>query len=254
MLVQWQVEEDDGTLLAKETEAIYSLCDTGGKLLSGSAGGILSVLSKTEKSILKRIECSAKPIFDIVLTGRQILVACGDGRLLVFDRDFSLQSEHKLSVQSLRKILPLDQGKVAVAGSENHIWILDHKYQVAETIEDHQSSVFALAVRNSDQALVSAGRDARIRVHHGAVLEQTIQAHLLHIHALAFNSSQTYLLSSSMDKTIKLWDAQSLELLKVIDHKYEGHSSSVNRIVWLDERRFASCSDDRRIMLWEVIS
>ena len=254
MLVQWLVHEEDGTLLAKEKEAIYALCDLGNKLLAGSAGGMLNVIDKTSKSVLKRIACAAKPVFDIAVAGDSILLACGDGRLLVFDRDFSLKEEHKLSAHSLRKVLVIDKGRIAVAGSESHIWIMDDRYRVTEILQDHQLSVFALAFRYGDQRLISGGRDARLRVHHGAILEQAIAAHLLHIHALAFNPPQTYLLSSSMDKTIKLWDGQSLELLKVIDQKYHGHTSSVNKVIWLDNNTFVSCSDDRRIMAWRIDS
>lgn len=253
MLVQWDMREEDGVLLARETEAIYALYDMKDKLLAGSAGGMLSVLNKEDRSVLKRMSCSKKSIFDIALVNNMVLAACGDGRLLVFDTAFALQGEYKISGHSLRKILPVDKGRIAVAGTESHIWILDDKYRVTETIEDHESSVFALAFRTRDQRLLSGGRDARIRVHHHNVLEQTIQAHLLHIHALSFSPSQKYLLSSSMDKTIKLWDGQTLELLKVIDRKYEGHTSSVNSVVWLGDDIFASCSDDRRVILWQLL-
>lgn len=56
-----------------------------------------------------------------------------------------------------------------------------------------------------------------------------------------------------MDKTIKLWEAENMDLLKVIDYqKNESHQSSVNKILWIDRKRFISCSDDKKIILFEI--
>jgi WD40 repeat protein len=56
-----------------------------------------------------------------------------------------------------------------------------------------------------------------------------------------------------MDKTIKIWDAKTFTLLKVIDKvRNQSHSTSVNKLLWLDNQNLASVSDDKMSMLWEV--
>ena len=55
-----------------------------------------------------------------------------------------------------------------------------------------------------------------------------------------------------MDKTIKFWNDQ-LELVKVIDFaRYQGHTNCINKVEWIDENMFVSCSDDRSLCLWKV--
>jgi WD40 repeat protein len=57
-----------------------------------------------------------------------------------------------------------------------------------------------------------------------------------------------------MDKTIKIWDADTLRLRKVIDRaRHAGHSTSINKVLWLSAVTFATASDDRTVAVWEVI-
>jgi WD40 repeat protein len=101
---------------------------------------------------------------------------------------------------------------------------------------------------------VTGGRGATLHFLNNSNSEIQIKAHLLHIHSLSLHPEQNLLLSSSMDKTIKLWDFENKTLLKVIDkEKYNGHTSSVNKILWFDRNRFISCSDDRTIKCFEII-
>ena len=59
------------------------------------------------------------------------------------------------------------------------------------------------------------------------------------------------ILSASRDKTIKVWD-NDLKFIQRLDHKEGGHRHSVNELVIVDENRFASCSDDGKIILWSL--
>jgi len=56
-----------------------------------------------------------------------------------------------------------------------------------------------------------------------------------------------------MDKSVKLWDAETFRLLKVVDRaRYAGHGTSVNTVCWLDDQTLISGSDDRTISVWAV--
>ena len=57
-----------------------------------------------------------------------------------------------------------------------------------------------------------------------------------------------------MDKAIKVWDAKTFKLLKVIDKaRHAGHGTSVNKLLWMNYKdTLVSCSDDRTISLWDI--
>ena len=59
------------------------------------------------------------------------------------------------------------------------------------------------------------------------------------------------IVTASRDKNIKLWNS-SLDILKRIDYKLGGHNHSVNDICIIDESTFVSCSDDKRIIIWNL--
>jgi WD40 repeat protein len=57
-----------------------------------------------------------------------------------------------------------------------------------------------------------------------------------------------------MDKSIKVWDAESYKLLKVIDKaRYAGHGTSINKVAWSSyNQNIISISDDRKISIWNL--
>ena len=74
------------------------------------------------------------------------------------------------------------------------------------------------------------------------------------VNALALNTDGTLLFSGSRDKTIKIWDANSFELLKVIEGIRDGgHLNSVNSLLWSPEKKYLiSGSDDKSIGIWKI--
>ncbi len=63
------------------------------------------------------------------------------------------------------------------------------------------------------------------------------------------------ILTSSRDKSIKIWDAETFKLKKVISREkgMESHSHSVNKICWeKSTESLVSVSDDTNVIVWEV--
>ncbi|MFT7151210.1 MAG: WD40 repeat protein, partial [Nonlabens sp.] len=58
----------------------------------------------------------------------------------------------------------------------------------------------------------------------------------------------------SMDKSIKVWDAETFQLLKVIDKaRHAGHGTSINKVLWTNfNNLLLSASDDRSISTWDI--
>jgi WD40 repeat protein len=57
-----------------------------------------------------------------------------------------------------------------------------------------------------------------------------------------------------MDKSIKIWDATTFRLLKVIDRaRHAGHGTSINKLLWTNfNNQLVSASDDKRISVWDI--
>jgi WD40 repeat protein len=85
-------------------------------------------------------------------------------------------------------------------------------------------------------------------------LLRDIPAHNYHINDIKFNPSASLFATVSMDKTLKIWDSETLKLLKVVDRfKQDAHTNSVNKIIWLNENELITCGDDKLIFQWEII-
>jgi WD40 repeat protein len=53
---------------------------------------------------------------------------------------------------------------------------------------------------------------------------------------------------------VKIWDAESFKLFKVIDRaRHAGHGTSVNKLLWTKyDNQIVSASDDRTISIWKI--
>jgi len=88
----------------------------------------------------------------------------------------------------------------------------------------------------------------------GYELKESIVAHMYAINHLDFSPDGKYFVTCSMDKSIKVWDADSFQLLKVIDKsRHAGHGTSVNKLYWSNfNNLLVSASDDRTISVWQL--
>jgi WD repeat-containing protein 61 len=253
IIVKWKLDEKDGLLVAKQESAIYSLFTDQNYLLCGTQQGLLSIFD-SEFKLDKQIKLSEKPIFDITSFKDMYLIVSGDGVLSVLDSSFSIVKSIKLSDLSLRSVL-CTKSEIAIACSDSCVYLLDHSFNLMDTLRDHEGTVFSLLYSDENNSLITGGKDARMKKYSENVLEHSIDAHLLHIHTLSLHPDETYFLSGSMDKEIKLWETKTMRLLKVINSsKQEGHTSSVNKILWFDKNNFISCSDDRTIKCFELLT
>ncbi|HEY9117276.1 MAG TPA: WD40 repeat domain-containing protein, partial [Roseivirga sp.] len=105
--------------------------------------------------------------------------------------------------------------------------------------------------------LISGSRDAHLkiwRVEDNYTLDQSIVAHMYAINHLVFSADGKHFVTCSMDKSIKVWDAETFQLLKVIDKaRHAGHGTSVNKVLWTNfNNLLLSASDDRSISIWDI--
>ena len=245
-VVKWDIDNpDNGHLVLQGGEAFYSMTKHETHLLLGSRNGEIFTVNLADNTLVSKQKKHNGGVFFIVGSS-----SGGEDGVLCYTRDkkqYSLQ----VSNESLRCII---QSEVSyfIGASDHLIYEVNKEtMQVTRTFSGHTNSVFALAFLD-ENTLVSTGRDAMIRAWDLTIGKEvySVAAHEYQAKSVSYNDN--ILISSSMDKTIKLWNDQ-LELVKVIDFaRYQGHTNCINKVEWIDENMFVSCSDDRSLCLWKV--
>ena len=266
MVVAWNAADphQDGQLLAQVEKSVYALHEvpSRGLLLLGHNFQGVQAIDLQSKTLAYATALPPVAIFDLVYSASRQRVYCAlaDGTLAVLrGRDLRLENLLRLSQKSLR-CLALHEGRheLAVGSSDWCTYVLDlDSLAVKTTLTEATNSVFTLAYTPDGTSLLAGGRDAHLRRYQVAenyALADSVVAHMYAINHLAFSADGQYLATCSLDKSIKLWDAASLALLRVLDKtRAAGHGTSVNKIVWPGEQhRLVSCSDDRSLAVWQV--
>ncbi len=261
-IVEWSHDDKaDGALISRVSRPVYSFLLNSEKmqLLAGTAQGSLHCIDLNQQVETRNIEAHTLGLYDLKAYNNRLISVGGDGIINVWDMEtLQLIIKIKGSDKSARCVaINPNENEFAVGFSDFSIKIYDGEtYQLKRTLNGHSNSVFALSYSKDGKCLISGGRDAMLKVwdvENDFDLLHDIAAHSLHINTIVFNTENTLLATGSMDKTIKIWDAQTFKLLKVIDKaRNQSHSTSVNKLLWLDNQTLASVSDDKMTMLWEV--
>lgn len=268
-IVEWDLlNPKDGVLLAQANSNIFAVKTLkNGLVLCGNRNGGLHIMDPAEKKEIRLIDHHKKGIFGIVELDESLITIGGAGLISTWKSEgMILKESMALSHKSIRGIAIHPYQPIAALGaSDQNIYFVDlHSMQHLNTIEKaHNNSVFALQFSKNGQQLISGGRDARLKVWElpeslspGWQPEpiKSIPAHWYTINAITFHPKLNIFATASRDKTIKIWDGTSYDLLKVIDfEKHQGHVNSVNDLLWSPfENYLISCSDDRRIIIWEI--
>ncbi|WP_461134977.1 WD40 repeat domain-containing protein [Spirosoma lituiforme] len=262
-VVQWQLNRPDlGQLMAKVPTSIYALAlhPASGLLWVGQNHEGIHLIDPIRKQETASLKLTSAAIFDIKFHRNDAFLALSDGVVAVVTTDPLVVRKHiKASDQSARclAVNPVER-ELAVGYSDNVVRIFDlTTYELKRVIQAHSNSIFTLAYSPDFQHLITAGRDAHMKVwdvEQGYALHQDIVAHMFSINHLSFNPSGNLLATASMDKSIKIWDADSYKLLKVVDRsRHAGHGTSVNKVLWTDYNELLlSASDDRTISVWKL--
>jgi WD40 repeat protein len=263
MIVKWDLSNPaEGELIARLPNSIYSLCaiPNSNLLIAGHNYEGIHILDWKEKKEVASLQLTKGAIFDIQCFENDLLIATGEGALVIVDLDNRVvKTKFAISEKSARVLAvnPLAK-EVAIGFSDHAIRIFSlQDYKMKYEFVAHKNSVFTLNYTNDYKFLISGSRDARLKAWQvDAAYKQAgeVAAHLFAINHIAFSPSGEYFATASMDKSIKIWKADELKLLKVIDKgRHAGHGTSVNKLVWTDfNNQLVSASDDRTISVWDL--
>jgi WD40 repeat protein len=261
-VVEWNHEiKGDGKLLVQVNRPVYAIyLDTKQQyLLCGTASGNLHVIDLNTRKEIRNIEAHTLGLYDIRMTADHLITSGGDGHICIWDPiTFDLIRNINASDKSARVIALHPDGKEFAVGFSDHYIRLyaTQTFDLLYELKAHTNSVFALTYSPDGSHLYSGGRDVMLKswaVQNAFENNLDIPAHTLHINAIAFSPDGSLYATVSMDKTLKIWDAATDTLLKVADkQRNEGHTTSVNKLLWLADDELLTCSDDRTVMMWKI--
>ncbi len=262
-IIQWNLESPDlGKLVAKAGTSVYALGfhEATKQLWIGQNYEGIQVIDTQNNEVIHTSKITSAAIFDIKFIKNKAIIASGEGIVVIMDiPTFSVQKHIKLSAKSIRTIaINPDETEFAVGDSEHQIHIISlENFELKKTIKHHTNSVFTVCYSPDGKYLLSAGRDAHLKVwarNENYALHMDIPAHMYAINHVTYSADGKHIATASMDKSIKIWSAESFKLLKIIDRgRHAGHGTSINKLLWTSfENQLVSCSDDRMISVWHI--
>jgi WD40 repeat protein len=263
LVIRWDLTMPDvGELFAQVPASIYALYfdELRNQLWVAQNFEGIHLIDVDTKQEIQSIKITSSSIFDIKIHANNAFVGLSDGTIVVIDvKEFVVKKHIKASDKSVRNIaINSLLGEFAVAYSDFSVKIFDlQDFSLKLVVNQHINSVFTVCYSPDYQYLISAGRDAHLKVldvNNQYSLHQDIAAHLFAINDIKFSSDGKLFATCSMDKSIKIWDAEQFKLLKVIDKaRHAGHGTSINKLWWSSyDNLLVSASDDKRISVWNL--
>lgn len=246
---------------ARMPDIVYSICHVREKnlLLAGTAAGNIHVMDLASRKEIKILQVHKGPVFDIRYSAEQarFYSASADGSVgLSSLEDLSALKVKQLCSQKIRN-LDVAQGNVAVACGDRSVRVLDcRSLEEGAGFEAHAMSCNAVKFHPDGNRLLTGGKDAYLNVwkmEDGEwKMERSVPAHNYAIYSIVFSPDGKLFATASRDKTVKVWDADTFSVLARINkEKFDGHTHSVNKLLWLDAA-LLSAGDDRVVMAWKI--
>lgn len=258
IVAEWNAASEEGKALVQADSPVYAirLIVDRQLLVLGLRSGEVAFCDLESGRILRRVQLHRGAVFDLQCfpDGRFLLASGEDGALSVWDLD-RLDHLHyiRVAAKSLRSIAFSPDGqRLAVGASDGRLRLFDIGLNLVEEIHHSNFSIFRVLWDGEGRRLYHTGRDAHLhaRALDGTQAPAPVPAHVGAVNDLIWHPDQRHLFTASMDKSIKLWDADTLSLKKVVNFEKQGcHFNGVNRVCWWEDR-LLSCSDDRKIMAW----
>lgn len=228
-------------------------------LLLGDNAGNLFKANLAGKTIEGELSLG-DTIFCGCLIDNRLVLGLGNGSLaMVHLPSFTIKLRKKPCENHIRSMVQLNDRLLATGDSNGIISIISTEdFTVLDKWQAHDDSVFSL-LPWKNQHLLSGGKDARLKLWESNGIEHeemhNVPAHLFTINDMVTLQDGKHIATASRDKTIKIWEADTLLLRKVISReKFSGgHTHSVNRLLFDPEQnQLFSAGDDRVVRQWEI--
>jgi WD40 repeat protein len=246
----------DGKLIANADEQIFSACYLAEQhlLLLGGMSGQLHFLDLKKNTIVKKVAFHKKSIYNIASHHNQIYTASGDGILTQWSiENMNPTVSLQLNNEGLRSLCSHNK-MLLVGGMDGQLFVIDHvDMRLVQSCHAHENSIFSIL--STGDPIYTGSRDAhmkRWRLEPDIIEEISIPAHWFTVNDVIL--VEDFLVSASRDKKIRVW-TPDLELLQSVDVQGEGHTHSVNSLLYIEDYGVVfSGGDDRVINVWKIIN
>ena len=260
-VTRWNIQsgiQDKFAIQFKNTPFCISLFSKNSHLAVGLENGDLHFFNLTERKEVKFFKQHKTGIFSILENPlkNQLYTTDAEGDLAVWNASsFELELFLPFACGKIRRLtLSHNKEKLILACNDGKIRILETEFfNLLHSFEAHSDAVTSFAFfPEDDTKCISGGKDAYLRAWNLSDYScfNAIPIHNFSIYDLVFFSNDEFI-SCSRDKTIKIWNSKNFELIQRIEQKNGAHIHSVNQVLKIGDTSFASCSDDKRILLFE---
>ncbi len=175
-----------------------------------------------------------------------------------FGNDISLKGKSKLKGHTglINSLDFIDAGSLLLSGSNDHnikIWDVESG-SLIRTFSEHITVTRDAKFTPDGKSVISAEDDYLIYWRNavgGQIGRLPMYGHTGSVLSVDMSTDMQKIVSGSSDKTVKIWDAQTGELLNSI----EAHDKSVYQVEFNPVlNQFASCSSDSTIKIWDAES
>lgn len=264
-VVFWNVAlPKDGIKVASVPSSVYCLNYSPEKnelLIPANRDGLHLLDLNSGQEILSIASPNTVWFRTLRLTNGETVIAGSNGALFRLHADRKIVDQWLIGTADFRAMASHPtENLIALGDTRGFVSIINsHTFEVISEFQAHDSTIFSLTFYPVGNILVTAGKDAHLKLwqldeQQKGVLIKDVAAHLFGIHDVALHPTRPILATASMDKNIKIWDAENLKLLRILDKtRHAGHGHSVNKLLWLEEPELLlSCSDDRTISSWNI--
>lgn len=257
-VVYWpDAKLEEGILVSQGSSPVMCLYndDINNELLIGTLDGFLFFVDTDRKALIKRMKLIHGGLFAILSDEAGYYVTGDDGTITQIDRT-QRNVVRGIQISGSRcRALAFDSDFILAGTTEGSVYKIDSLRfnQPVKSRDTHLGSVFGII--SYQQHYISCGKDGRlIKWDQDLKKADEVQAHNTTINSITLIGDTGMIASACRDGSIRIWDCESLELLKVIDlYLHSGHLRSVNKLIWNDHHNvLISCSDDRNIKMWEI--
>ena len=239
-------------------QSIYALELIGDATLAvGLADGGLHFFDLESRKELHYFTQHTAGIFSIKYNHKkhQIYVGDAEGNFSIWDDQYKQLIYLPLNCGKIRSIAVSENGnQFALACQDETIRVFETEFfNELKTITAHENGATSVLFNPLDNnQIISGGKDALLKVWNLDSEEclKTVVAHTFAIYDIVSVESGQKIITASRDKNIKVWETEGLEFVKRLDFKEGGHRHSVNALAKIDEQTVASCSDDKRLIVW----
>lgn len=261
-VARWDISTGEQDKFAIKFEnPVYSIClaKNNQLLITGLSNGDLHLFDLEKRIEVKYFTQHIKAVFVIAENKfkDQFYSADADGNLAVWDTNqLTLLLYLPLNCGKIRRLSVSNDGDFfAITSQDGFVRVFDTLYfnEVCSFFAHKEGATSVLFHPFDNSMILSGGKDAMLKLWNWKSSEMLMEvpAHNYVIYdILSFNGGQNFA-TASRDKTIKIWATENMRFLQRLDHKTGGHRHSVNCLVRIEDDKFASGSDDKRIILWQ---